>query len=227
MARYRYFIFNQRGMVILGFLQIACAAVCVISGFMDTIFRKNSVLSRTRIPIWTGTAMAFPGVLALFASQKKNPILVSSMIASTVFSWIATAILIIYAALTLIYGEDDDEVFQHKPSHVIHMEYILTKFVQGANMAILIASVIGMMVATIIAYLGCRSLPICGCYDSTTGMQSLMTEDQQPQTIELVCTWHGGSDQRILNDPMGHNDWDIGTDEAEFTSKPAPYIRLA
>ncbi|XP_078394928.1 uncharacterized protein LOC144678837 isoform X1 [Cetorhinus maximus] len=226
MARYRYFIFNQRGMVVLGFLQIACAAVCVISGFMDTIFRKNSVLSRTRIPIWTGTAMAFPGVLALFASQKKNPILVSSMIASAVFSWIATSILIIYAALTLIYGEDDDEVFQHKPSHVIHMEYILTKFVQGANMAILIASVIGMMVATIIAYLGCRSLPICDCYDSTTGMQSLMTEDQQPQTIELVCTWHGGSDPRILNDPMGYNDWDIGTEEAEFTSKPAPYVRL-
>ncbi|XP_078394940.1 uncharacterized protein LOC144678837 isoform X2 [Cetorhinus maximus] len=206
MARYRYFIFNQRGMVVLGFLQIACAAVCVISGFMDTIFRKNSVLSRTRIPIWTGT--------------------VSSMIASAVFSWIATSILIIYAALTLIYGEDDDEVFQHKPSHVIHMEYILTKFVQGANMAILIASVIGMMVATIIAYLGCRSLPICDCYDSTTGMQSLMTEDQQPQTIELVCTWHGGSDPRILNDPMGYNDWDIGTEEAEFTSKPAPYVRL-
>ncbi|XP_038648407.1 uncharacterized protein zgc:113425 [Scyliorhinus canicula] len=227
MARYRYFIFNQRGMVVLGILQIACAAVCVVSGFMDTIFRKSSVLSRTRIPIWTGTAMAFPGVLALFSSQRKNPILVSCMIVSAVFSWITTTILIIYAALTLNYGEDDDEVFQHKPSHTIHMEYILTKFIQGANMAILIASVIGIMMATIIAYLGCRSLPICACYDSTTGMQSLMSEDQQPQIIELVCTRHGGSNQRILNDPVEYNDWDIDTEEAEFASKPAPYIRLA
>ncbi|XP_072351700.1 uncharacterized protein [Scyliorhinus torazame] len=171
--------------------------------------------------------MAFPGVLALFSSQRKNPILVSSMIASAVFSWITTTILIIYAALTLNYGEDDDEVFQHKPSHTIHMEYILTKFVQGANMAILIASIIGMMMATIIAYLGCRSLPICACYDSTTGMQSLMSEDQQPQIIELVCTLHGGSNQRILNDPVEYNDWDIDTEEEEFASKPAPYIRLA
>ncbi|XP_067828413.1 uncharacterized protein zgc:113425 [Heptranchias perlo] len=226
MARYRYFIFNQRGMIILGILQIACATVCVVSGFLDTIFRKDSVLSSTRIPVWAGTAMAFPGILALFSSQKKNPILVNIMIASAVFSWIATTILIIYAALTLNYGEDDDEVFRYKPSHVIHMEYILTKFVQGANMAILIASVIGMIIATIIAYLGCRSLPVCGCYDSTTGMQSLMTEDQQPQTIELVCTWQGGRDQQILNDPVRYNDWEIDTEEAELASKPPPYIRL-
>ncbi|XP_060707306.1 uncharacterized protein zgc:113425 isoform X2 [Hemiscyllium ocellatum] len=178
MARYRYFIFNQRGMVILGFLQIACAAVCVMSGFMDTIFRKSSALSRTRIPVWTGMAMAIPGVLALFSSQKKNPVLVSSMVASAVFSWITTTILIIYAALTLNYGEDDDEVFQHKPNHVIHM-------------------------------------------------QSLITEDQQPQTIELVCTWQGGGDQRILNDPVGYNDWNIDTEDSERTSKPVPYTQLA
>ncbi|XP_051888191.1 uncharacterized protein zgc:113425 isoform X2 [Pristis pectinata] len=232
MARYRYFIFNQRGVIPLGILQIACSTVCVVCGFIDGLMRKDSVLRRTRIPIWTGMAMAFPGVLALFSSQKKNPILVHAMIASAVLSWITTTVLIIYAALTLSYGEDDDEVFQHKPSDVIHLEYILGKLVQGANMTILMASVVGILMTTIIAYLGCRSLPICGCYDSTTGM-ALMTEDHQPQMIELVSNWQSGSGQRILNDPVQYDgigereEAELTSKTAELTSKTAAYVPLA
>ncbi|XP_055499534.1 uncharacterized protein zgc:113425 isoform X2 [Leucoraja erinacea] len=193
MARYRYFIFNQRAMVPLGILQLACSTICIVCGFIEGFFRKDSVLRRTRIPIWTGMALAFPGILALFSSQRKNPIIVTAMIASAVLSWITTTVLIIYAALTLSYGEDDDEVFQHKTSEVIHVEYILSKFVQGANMIILFASVVGILMATIIAYLGCQSLPTCGCFDSTTGMQALMTEDHPPQMIELVSNWQDHS----------------------------------
>uniref|UniRef100_A0A4W3JXI0 Zgc:113425 n=1 Tax=Callorhinchus milii TaxID=7868 RepID=A0A4W3JXI0_CALMI len=174
MDRYRYFIFNQRGMFVLGILQIVCATVCVVSGFVDSTFRKDSILSRTRAPVWAGTFMGLPGVLALFSSQKRNPVLVNSMIGSGVISWFTTTIVILYAALTLNYGEDDDEVFHRNiiAALFVLQEYILSKLVQGANMAILISSVFGLMIATVIAYLGCRSLPNCACYDSTTGMAS-------------------------------------------------------
>ncbi|XP_072898820.1 uncharacterized protein [Hemitrygon akajei] len=229
MSRYRYFIFNQCGMIPLGILQIACSTVCVVCGFIDGSVRKDSVLRWTRIPIWTGMVMAFPGVLALFSAQKKSPILVHAMVGSAILSWLTTTVLIIYAALTLSYGEDDDEVFQHKPSDVIHMEYILSRLVQGVNMTILLASVIGILMTTIIVYLGCRSLPICGCFDSTTGMhfslqQPLMTEDHQPQMIELISIRQNGSAQRILNDPV-LNDGNGEKEEAELMSKStAPYM---
>ncbi|XDV37471.1 hypothetical protein PO909_007067 [Leuciscus waleckii] len=75
MDRYRYFIFNQKSVVVLGILQVACAGLCVVCGFMDAVFRKSTTLSETRTPLWAGLIMAAPGVLALFASQKKNPIL--------------------------------------------------------------------------------------------------------------------------------------------------------
>ncbi|XP_078260900.1 uncharacterized protein LOC144596473 [Rhinoraja longicauda] len=226
MARYRYFIFNQRAMVPLGILQLACSTICIVCGFIDGFFRKDSVLRRTRIPIWTGMALAFPGILALFSSQRKNPIIVTAMIASAVLSWITTTVLIIYAAFTLSYGEDDDEVFQHKPSEVIHVEYILSKFVQGANMTILFASVVGILMATIIAYLGFRSLPTHCCFDSRTGMQALMTEDHPPQMIELVSNWQGGSAQRVLNDPV-QCDGNGATEKTEPSSISAPYVKFA
>ncbi|XP_055499525.1 uncharacterized protein zgc:113425 isoform X1 [Leucoraja erinacea] len=227
MARYRYFIFNQRAMVPLGILQLACSTICIVCGFIEGFFRKDSVLRRTRIPIWTGMALAFPGILALFSSQRKNPIIVTAMIASAVLSWITTTVLIIYAALTLSYGEDDDEVFQHKTSEVIHVEYILSKFVQGANMIILFASVVGILMATIIAYLGCQSLPTCGCFDSTTGMQALMTEDHPPQMIELVSNWQGGSAQQVLNDHPVQCDGNGATEETEQSPMSAPYVQFA
>ncbi|XP_058860864.1 uncharacterized protein LOC117408458 isoform X3 [Acipenser ruthenus] len=116
MDRYRYFIFNQRSIVVLGILQIACAGLCVVCGFMDAIFRKDTTLSNTRVPLWAGVIMGMPGVLALFSSQKKNPLLVNIMIAASLFSCFTTVIIMVYSSLTLSYGEEDDELFH--PSHI-------------------------------------------------------------------------------------------------------------
>lgn len=54
MDRYRYFIFNQKSVVVLGILQVACAGLCVVCGFMDAVFRKSTTLSETRAPLWAG-----------------------------------------------------------------------------------------------------------------------------------------------------------------------------
>ncbi|XP_069487004.1 uncharacterized protein [Ambystoma mexicanum] len=169
MDRYRYFIFNQRSMVILGICQIACAGISVVSGFMDGAFRKESALSTTRAPVWAGVMMAVPGVLALFSSQRKNPILVNTLIAASVFSCFTTLIIIVYSSLTLSYGEDDDDIFIHSNIHLFH-SYILNKFVKGANIAMLLASICSLFISLVIAYLCCRSLPHCMCYDAVTGM---------------------------------------------------------
>uniref|UniRef100_A0A8C5LXR7 SET domain containing 7, histone lysine methyltransferase n=1 Tax=Leptobrachium leishanense TaxID=445787 RepID=A0A8C5LXR7_9ANUR len=223
MDRYRYFIFNQRSMVLLGILQIACAAVSVVCGFMDGAFRKESTLGNTRAPLWAGVIMAVPGVLALFSSQKKNPVLVNALIAASVFSCFTTIIIIVYASLTLGYGEDDDEVFSHTPVHVVHTKFILGQLVQGADIAILIASIIGLGVALSISYVGCRSLPQCMCYDTLTGMEWLHPDNEQPQTVELVCTIRDG-DERIFNSPVPFTDF--RTEIEEEYSRPAPYIAL-
>lgn len=54
MDRYRYFIFNQRNMVLLGLLQVAFSTLCVVSGFVDGMFGGESPLGRTRAPVWAG-----------------------------------------------------------------------------------------------------------------------------------------------------------------------------
>lgn len=54
MDPYRYFIFNQKSVLILGVLQVACAGLCVVCGFMDAVFRKDTPLSTTRTPVWGG-----------------------------------------------------------------------------------------------------------------------------------------------------------------------------
>lgn len=66
MDRYRYFIFNQRNMVVLGLFQIAFSTVCVVSGFIDGIFRTESQLGKTRAPIWAGMVKLHCIVYALF-----------------------------------------------------------------------------------------------------------------------------------------------------------------
>ncbi|CAH2314517.1 ubiquitin carboxyl-terminal hydrolase 38 [Pelobates cultripes] len=168
MDRYRYFIFNHRSMVILGILQIACAGISIVCGFVDGAFRKESMLGNTRAPLWAGAIMAIPGVLALFSSQKKNPIIVNALIATSVFSCFTTIIIIVYTSLTLGYGEDDDDVFSHTPVHVIQAKFMLGHLVKGANIAILIASISSLCVALCTAYIGCLSLPDCMCYDHST-----------------------------------------------------------
>ncbi|KFQ77957.1 hypothetical protein N337_00595, partial [Phoenicopterus ruber ruber] len=170
MDRYRYFIFNQRNMVVLGLFQIAFSTVCVVSGLIDGVFRTESELSKTRAPVWAGMVMGVPGVLALFSSQRKNPILVNVLIVASIISCVAILIVIVYSSLTLNYGEEEEP--SAAPVHVIHTRFILNKVVKGANVVLLAASTCSGLVVLAMAYLGCWSLPCCSCYDSVTGMVS-------------------------------------------------------
>ncbi|KAK1175485.1 hypothetical protein AOXY_G142 [Acipenser oxyrinchus oxyrinchus] len=221
MDRYRYFIFNQRSMVVVGILQIACAGLCVVCGFMDAAFRKDTTLSNTRVPLWAGVIMGIPGVLALFSSQKKNPLLVNIMIAVSLFSCFTTVIIIVYSSLTLSYGEEDDELF-HPYSHIQtqHAKFVLTKLIKGANLTMLVACTFGILLPLVIAFTGYRSVPHCACYDSVTGLESLDPDDDQNLQTELVCTRQAGGDSRLFNSPVQLNE------QEEMSSKPPPYIRL-
>lgn len=58
--RYRYLVFWQRPMVPLGLLQLALSALCVVSGFVDGVFRTESALGRTRAPVWAGMVRLRP-----------------------------------------------------------------------------------------------------------------------------------------------------------------------
>lgn len=48
--------------------------------------------------------------------------------------------------------------------------FVLHRIVKGANSTILLTSAISLVLSSLIAYTGCRSLPPCGCYDTTTGL---------------------------------------------------------
>ncbi|KAJ7326941.1 hypothetical protein JRQ81_016700 [Phrynocephalus forsythii] len=219
MDRYRYFIFNQKSMVILGLLQIACATVCLVSGVIDGANRKESVLGRSRTPIWAGVFMSIPGVMALFSSQKKNPVLVHAMIIASVFSCFTTLIVIVYASITLEYGEKYDDMTPNHPAIV----FVLGKLVEGANITLLIVSIFSLFVVLTIAYLSSRSLPCCACYDSVTGFEWLHVNEDQLQTSELVCISSGQMDS-IFNSPVKLPDRNVEPDDDE--TKPPPYIRL-
>lgn len=207
--------------MVVGILQIACAGLCVVCGFIDAAFRKDTTLSNTRVPLWAGVIMGIPGVLALFSSQKKNPLLVNIMIAASLFSCFTTMIIIVYSSLTLSYGEEDDELF-HPYSHIqtLHAKFVLTKLIKGANLTMLVACTFGILLALVIAFTGYRSVPHCACYDSVTGLESLDPDDDQNLQTELVCTRQGG-DSRLFNAPVQLNE-----QEEEMSSKPPPYIRL-
>ncbi|KAI1883740.1 hypothetical protein AGOR_G00234660 [Albula goreensis] len=224
MDRYRYFIFNQRSTVVLGLVQIGCAGLCVVCGFIDAAFRRDTTLSSTRAPLWAGVIMALPGILALMSSQKKNPILVSAMIAVSVLSCFTTTIAAVYACLTLSYGEQDDELFHPHHLNIPHAKFILSRTVKGANVAVLMACLCSLLVTGLMAYLGCRSLPFCACYDSTTGLELLVPQnDPSPQT-EMICTWQAGGDDRLFNTPAQPDD--RSTEQQDSPSKAPPYTRL-
>ncbi|XP_054846576.1 uncharacterized protein LOC129337101 [Eublepharis macularius] len=223
MDRYRYFIFNQKSMVVLGLLQIAFAAICIISGLIDNTFRRESTLSKTRIPIWAGVFMGIPGVMALFSSQKKNPVLVNVMIIASVFSYFTTLIVVIYASLTLEYGEKYEE-FNDVSSNHPAVVFVLDQLVEGANITMLIASIFSAVTVLIIIYVSCRSLPFCSCFDSVTGLERLQSNEDQLQTAELVTMSHGQVD-RIFNSPVQFPDLNLERDD-EIT-KPPPYIRFS
>ncbi|XP_063732800.1 uncharacterized protein zgc:113425 isoform X2 [Eleginops maclovinus] len=188
MDRYRYFIFNQKSVLVLGILQIACAGLCVVCGFMDAISRKYTPLSGTRTPVWGGLILGCPGVLALFASQKKNSVLVSVMVAAAGLSCVTAAVVSGYSCLTLTYGEEDKEVFHHHDSPKVM--FVLHRMVKGANATILLTCTISMALSALIAYLGCRSLPSCRCYDARTGLETLVPQCD-PGDTEMVCRLQG------------------------------------
>ncbi|KAM6440163.1 uncharacterized protein PHA67_022455 isoform 1-T2 [Liasis olivaceus] len=222
MNRYRYFIFNQRNMVVLGLFQIACATVCTISGLIDGAFRKESALSKSKIPIWAGMFMIIPGIMALYSSQKKNPILVNAMIIASVLSCFTTLTVIIYASMTLEYGEkyegSNNVSFNH-PAIV----FVLGKLVEGANITMMISSIFSIFIVLVIVYVSCRSLPCCSCYDSITGLEQLKSNEDQLQITELVCLSPDQAD-KIFNSPVQFPQQNTETDNE--ISEPPPYIRL-
>ncbi|XP_049441873.1 uncharacterized protein zgc:113425 isoform X1 [Epinephelus fuscoguttatus] len=222
MDRYRYFVFNQRSVLVLGVLQVACAALCVVCGFMDAVFRKDTPMSTTRTPVWGGLVMASPGVLALFASQRKNSRLVSVMVVAAGLSCVAAVFISGYSCLTLTYGEEDEDVFHHHDSPQV--TFVLHRMVKGANATILLTCTIGLVLSSLIAYVGCRSLPSCGCYDARTGLETLVPQCD-PGDTEMVCTWQAGGDDRLFNSPAQSTERST-TEEEEGPSKLPPYSRL-
>nr|XP_057919779.1 uncharacterized protein zgc:113425 isoform X2 [Doryrhamphus excisus] len=189
---------------------------------MDAVFRKDTPLSTTRTPVWGGMVMACPGVLALFASQRKNPILVSVMVAVALLSCVGAVFVLGYACLTLTYGEEDKGVFHHHDSPEV--TFVLHRMVKGANATILLSCVVSLLVSSLIAYVGCCSLPRCGCYDARTGLETLVPQCD-PGDAEMVCTWQAAGDDRLFNTP------DCGTmeedDEGSSSSSKLPsYSRL-
>ncbi|XP_072190071.1 uncharacterized protein [Excalfactoria chinensis] len=202
MDRYRYFVFNQRNMVLLGLLQVAFSTLCVVSGLVDGVFGGESPLGRTRAPVWAG--------------------MVNVLVAASMLSCVSILIVVVYCSLALSYGEKE-ELSSH-PVHIVHTKLVVNKVVKGANIIMLIASICSTVVVLVIAYLGCRSLPRCSCYDSVTGMEWLQPCDDQTQAVEMVCTVQSPGDG-ILNFPARFPVQDC--DVEEDASKPPPYIRMA
>ncbi|XP_029966269.1 uncharacterized protein LOC115401997 isoform X1 [Salarias fasciatus] len=223
MDRHRYFIFNQKGVLSLGIVQLACASICVICGFMDAAFRKNTPLSSTRTPVWGGLLMASPAVLSLFASQKKHSVLVSAMVAAAGLSCVAAVFTASYACLTLTYGEEDEEVFFH--DHHPDVRFVLHRMVKGANATVLLCCGVGLLLSGLIAYTGCRSLPLCACYDSRTGLETLVPQSD-PGDTEMVCTYRAGGDERLFNSPPSTHRRS-SQEEDGAPSRPPPYARMS
>uniref|UniRef100_A0A3P9AW78 Zgc:113425 n=1 Tax=Maylandia zebra TaxID=106582 RepID=A0A3P9AW78_9CICH len=213
MDRYRYFIFNQKGVLGLGILQVACAGLCVVCGLMDAVFRKDTPLSTTRTPLWGGLIMASPGVLALFASQRKNPVLVSVMVVASGLSVLAAIVISSYSCLTLTYGQEDKEVFHHHNSPEV--TFVLHRMVKGANATILLTCAISLVFSSVIGYMGCRSIPLCACYDARTGLVRT--------AYSHVCP--AGGDNRLFNSPAQTTHKD-DPEEEEGSSNLPPYSRL-
>ncbi|KAL2077738.1 hypothetical protein ACEWY4_027242 [Coilia grayii] len=222
MDRYRYFVFNQRSVVVLGILQVACAGLCMVCGLMDVFFRKTTTLSSTRAPIWSALIMSVPGALALFASQRKNPILVSAMMVSSLFSCAAVVVVFTYAGLTLSYGEEEDEIFHH---HIAEVKFVLGRMVRAANATMVLSAAGSLLFSTLIALVGCRSLPVCACYDGRTGLESLVPQNDPATDTELVCTWQAGGDDRLFNSPVTFVDRCVEQEQEEPSRLP-PYVRL-
>lgn len=55
-------------------------------------------------------------------------------------------------------------------------KFVLSRMVKAANSTMVLSGVCSLVFSSLITYVGCRSLPICGCYDSVTGMVSAHTQ---------------------------------------------------
>ncbi|KAM8847937.1 uncharacterized protein ACB058_011755 [Synchiropus picturatus] len=223
MDRYKYFIFRQKRALILGILQIACAGICVICGFMDAAFRKNTPLSVSRTPLWGGLVLASPGLLALFASQRKNSILVLAMVVAAGVACVAAVFVSAYAGLTLTYGEEDEDVFHHHDNPKV--TFVLHGLVKGANATILLSCTVSLLLCSLMAYVGSSSLPCCGCYDSRTGLETLVPQFD-PGDTELVCTRQAGGDDKLFNTPAQASPAEEDEGERRSSSRLPAYSRL-
>ncbi|TNM99012.1 hypothetical protein fugu_013576 [Takifugu bimaculatus] len=222
MDNYRYFIFSQKSALILGVLQVACAGLCLVCGFMDAIFRKDTPLSTTRTPVWGSLIMACPGLLALLASQRKNSILVIVMVAAAGLSCTASLFISAYSCLTLTYGEEDQEVFHHHNSREV--TFVLHRMVKGANATILLSCIVSLALSCLIMYMGCRSLPHRFCYNNRIGLEMLVPQSE-PRDTELVSTWQGG-DNRLFDSPaLGREQ--LSREEEEHCWNRPSYSRLS
>ncbi|XP_068044158.1 uncharacterized protein [Anomalospiza imberbis] len=210
-------------------LPISDAAVTLIQAlktlfitfhYSVAVYLLNLILvSQATISFYALQVMGVPGVLALFSSRRKNPVLVNVLIVASIISCVAIFIVIVYSSFTLNYGEEEE--LSSAPVHVIHTRFILSKVVKGANIAMLAVSICSACSVLAMAYLGCRSLPCCSCYDSVTGMEWLQPSEDQNQAVEMICAVQspGG---RIFN----FTDRFPAQDVEEDTSKPPPYIRM-
>ncbi|GAB0189345.1 hypothetical protein GRJ2_001399800 [Grus japonensis] len=109
---------------------------------------------------------------------------VNVLIAASITSCVAILIVIVYSSLTLSYGEEED--LSSALVHVIHTKFVLNKVVKGANVAMLAASIGSAFVVLAMAYLGCRSLPRCSCYDSVTGMVGLEVPIERMSCLQAL-----------------------------------------
>lgn len=147
---------------------------------------------------------------------------VSVMVAAAGLSGVAAAFISGYSCLTLTYGEEDKEVFHHHDSPKV--TFVLHRMVKGANATILLTCTISMALSALIAYVGCRSLPGCRCYDARTGLETLVPQCD-PGDTEMACRWQAGADDRLFNSPAPLPDRGPAED-GEGPSKVPPYSRL-
>ncbi|KAJ4946389.1 hypothetical protein JOQ06_024056 [Pogonophryne albipinna] len=127
--------------------------------------------------------------------------------------------------------EEDKEVFHHHDSPKV--TFVLHRMVKGANATILLTCTISMALSALIAYVGCRSLPGCRCYDARTGLETLVPQCD-PGDTEMACRWQAVSDgvllssradDRLFNSPAPLPDRGPAED-GEGPSKVPPYSRL-
>lgn len=142
---------------------------------------------------------------------------------SSLFSCGAVVIVFAYAGLTLSYGEEDDEIFHH---HIPEVKFVLGRIVKGANATLLVSGVGAFIFSSLIALVGFRSLPFCACYDSRTGLESLVPQSDPSNGTEMVCTWQAGGDDCLFNSPVTFVDGSAEQEQEQESSKVPPYVRL-